>query len=76
MAHIMSMSECEKANPNCEHQIDKCPFPACSDNFCLECDHHCPCCTGCNNDLCNQCPEEDCDNRTVAYDANSISNEE
>ena len=72
LAHIMSEQECFKQH-NCEYSIDNCPFPKCSDDHdCLSCKQHCPCCAGYDNNLCNQCSEEDCGNRTAPYDPSSI----
>lgn len=71
MAHIIRFMECVQTNP-CT--IDKCPYPKCpveeqDGKICLECEHHCPCCQGCDEDLCNMCPEEECDNRVLGYDS-------
>jgi len=75
MTKILSIEECER-----QHGCIICPFPdhpdGCENGDCLTCSVHCPCCTGHEDALCNQCPEEDCGNRTAPYDPGSVSKKE
>ena len=72
MAKIISLDECD-AMERCE----ECPYPKCPDDEdCTKCLTRCPCCSGSEDGFCNQCPEEDCDNRNEPYDPNAISKEE
>ena len=76
LAHIICEKECFEKNA-CAYSLDKCPFPKCPDDHdCLSCKNHCPCCTGADENLCNQCSEENCDNRTAVYDPSLISPKE
>ena len=75
MAKILSHTECENSNHG-----HSCPFPehpdGCEQAYCLTCPVHCPCCSGGDDGLCNQCPEEDCGNRTMPYEPSSVSKKE
>ena len=78
MARILSQEECRSKHHGCRGKF--CDFPqhpdGCNDGSCLTCPVHCPCCTGHEENLCNQCPEEDCGNRNAPYDPSSVSTKE
>lgn len=77
MAKIISYKECgAKCDDSKSCHYPECPESPESQRACKICQTHCPCCMGPYEDFCNQCSEEDCDNRNKPYNPNAISKEE
>lgn len=69
MPHIPLREKCE------ETCAKGCPYRDCDTN-CLDCQSHCPCCTGPQDGICRVCNEPDCDNRNQPFEPATVSESE